>query len=195
MAGFFSIEAAAGHARRVLEEQDPPEGIVDADLMTVFMVQEAQSRAVKYVARHVSAQLPANTRRHETPCPTREVLKRELGSLERARLPGFFAKMLDHLVSDEQLELPAHLYRAAFASELNGTIFHQLMGKSRFRQEVIYDLLRGSGYDVRLPNQKCGHCGIPASLMCGRCRATFYCCREHQKKAWRAHKPDCWASC
>ena len=195
MANFFSIEAAAGHARLYLEQNDPPQGIVDVDLGTVFLEQEAQSRAVKYVARHVSAQLPANTERHETPCPTRDVLKKELGSLERARLPVFFGKMLDHLLRDEQLELPAHLYRAAFASELNGTIFHQLLGKSRFRQKVVYDLLHGSGYDVRLPNKKCGQCGIPASLTCGGCRTTFYCCREHQKKAWRAHKPDCWSSC
>jgi hypothetical protein len=194
MANYFSIEAAARDAHRALEQKDPPQGVVDADLGERFMWQDAQSRAVKYVARHVSAQLPATTRRLETPCPTREVLKKELGSVERTRLPDFFGKMLDHLLRDEQLELPAHLYGAAFATELHGRfIFGQLMQKSGFRQKFVYDLLHGSGYDVWLP-KKCGHCGIPASLMCGRCRQTFYCCRDHQKKAWRAHKPDCWSS-
>jgi hypothetical protein len=191
MDAFFSIGAAAGHARRAIEQNDPPQGIVEADLGVAYMEQEAQSRAVKYVARHVSARLPANTRRHETPCPTRTVLKRELGGIDRHKIPEFFGTMLDHLLRDQQLELPANLYRAAFATELQGRlIFAQSMGKPRFRQRIIYELLHGSGYDVRLP-QKCGHCGIPASLSCGRCRTTFYCCREHQKMAWRTHKVDC----
>jgi hypothetical protein len=190
MTEFFGIEAAAGHARRLIDQNETSVGIVDADLGLHFYHQNGQSQAVKYVARHVSARLPLNLQRHETPCPTRTVLKRELGSIDRTRIPEFFGTMLDHLLRDEQLELPSNLYRAAFGTELQGPlIFVQLMTESKFRERIVYELLHGAGYDVQRP-QKCDHCGIPASLVCVRC-GTFYCCREHQQMAWRTHKPRC----
>jgi hypothetical protein len=106
---------AAGHARRVIEQNDPPQGVVDQEGRD-FVIQVACSQAVKYVARHVSTQLPPNIHRNETPCPTREVLKLELGGLDRGRLPPLFGTMLDCLSLDGQLELSPVLHRAAFAT-------------------------------------------------------------------------------
>lgn len=28
-------------------------------------------------------------------------------------------------------------------------------------------------------------------MKCGACKAIFYCCKEHQKEHWKAHKPTC----
>ncbi len=115
-----------------------------------FIVQLAYSKAVKYVARHVSLRLPPNIHRNETPCPTREVLKLELGGLDRGRLPPRFGTMLDCLLLDGQLELPKVSCRAAFATELHGSlIFVQMMNNTPgFEQGIVHDLLVGSGFVV-----------------------------------------------
>jgi hypothetical protein len=118
---------AAGHARHVIEQNDPPQGVVDQEGQD-FVIQVAHSQAAKYVARHVSMQLPPDMHRNETPCPTREVLKLELGGLDRGRLPPFLGTMLDCPLLDRQLELPPALYRAAFATELHGSlVFVQML--------------------------------------------------------------------
>jgi hypothetical protein len=140
---------AARYARGVIEQNDPPQGVVDGRGRD-FEIQMAYSQAVKYVARHVSRELPPNIYRNETPCPTREVLKLELGGLERGRLPPLFGSMLDCLLLDEQLELSPVLYQAAFATELHGRlVFVQMMNyRPGFRQGIVYDLLVGSGFVV-----------------------------------------------
>jgi hypothetical protein len=140
---------AARCARGVIEQNDPPQGVVDGTGRD-FIVQMAYSQAVKYVARHISLQLPPNIYRNETPCPTREILKLELGGLDRGRLPPLFGSMLDCLLSDGQLELSPVLYRAAFATELHGrSVFVRMMNyMPGFRQGIVHDILVGSGFVV-----------------------------------------------
>ena len=40
-------------------------------------------------------------------------------------------------------------------------------------------------------NPKCGQCGKEASKRCGRCSIEWYCTRDYQVNAWKAHKPIC----
>ena len=37
----------------------------------------------------------------------------------------------------------------------------------------------------------CAVCLKPASTRCSACRATYYCCREHQTNDWKTHKATC----
>lgn len=40
-------------------------------------------------------------------------------------------------------------------------------------------------------DKQCGHCGAAASRRCARCQKVVYCSQEHQKAAWKTHKPTC----
>merc|ERR1719163_1770255 len=37
----------------------------------------------------------------------------------------------------------------------------------------------------------CDSCGQPTTTRCARCKATFFCSRDCQRKAWRLHKLEC----
>ena len=37
----------------------------------------------------------------------------------------------------------------------------------------------------------CAICGKESFLFCGKCKTTYYCCREHQKQDWKEHKKSC----
>lgn len=40
--------------------------------------------------------------------------------------------------------------------------------------------------------QYCELCGKMENLLrCGRCRSSFYCCKEHQRQDWKKHKLVC----
>ncbi|XP_032877639.1 egl nine homolog 1 isoform X3 [Amblyraja radiata] len=42
------------------------------------------------------------------------------------------------------------------------------------------------------PDQSCGLCGkMEKLLLCGRCKMSFYCSKEHQKQDWKKHKQVC----
>ncbi len=69
-----------------------------------FGIERAHSQAVKHDARQVLTELQPNIYHSETPCTTREVLKLELGGIDRGRLPPLFGSMLDCLLLDGQLE-------------------------------------------------------------------------------------------
>uniref|UniRef100_UPI00398E5464 egl nine homolog 1 isoform X2 n=1 Tax=Pristiophorus japonicus TaxID=55135 RepID=UPI00398E5464 len=44
-------------------------------------------------------------------------------------------------------------------------------------------------------DQSCGLCGkMEKLLLCGRCKRSFYCSKEHQKQDWKKHKQVCSAS-
>ena len=38
---------------------------------------------------------------------------------------------------------------------------------------------------------ECAFCRKVSSLRCARCKKVFYCCKEHQKSHWKAHKSVC----
>ncbi|XP_069741161.1 egl nine homolog 1 isoform X2 [Narcine bancroftii] len=41
-------------------------------------------------------------------------------------------------------------------------------------------------------DQSCGLCGkMEKLLLCGRCKKSFYCSKEHQKQDWKKHKQTC----
>ena len=37
----------------------------------------------------------------------------------------------------------------------------------------------------------CGVCGHPATSCCAKCKAVFYCSKEHQRSHWKTHKKVC----
>ena len=39
--------------------------------------------------------------------------------------------------------------------------------------------------------KSCAVCQTASHLCCNGCRAVYYCCREHQVKDWKQHKPRC----
>ncbi|KAM9808762.1 egl nine homolog 1 isoform X1 [Syngnathus typhle] len=46
--------------------------------------------------------------------------------------------------------------------------------------------------DLERERQYCELCGKMENLLkCGRCRSSFYCCKEHQKQHWKEHKLIC----
>nr|XP_018907165.1 PREDICTED: protein msta-like [Bemisia tabaci]XP_018907166.1 PREDICTED: protein msta-like [Bemisia tabaci] len=40
-------------------------------------------------------------------------------------------------------------------------------------------------------SNQCATCGEEAKLLCSGCHSLYYCGREHQKKHWKTHKPEC----
>ncbi|KAF2364128.1 SET domain [Trinorchestia longiramus] len=42
-----------------------------------------------------------------------------------------------------------------------------------------------------METDSCNYCGAPGVLKCGRCRASFYCCKEHQRLDRRDHADIC----
>ncbi|XP_062868550.1 egl nine homolog 1-like [Trichomycterus rosablanca] len=51
---------------------------------------------------------------------------------------------------------------------------------------------KGAGTDLDRDSQYCELCGKMENLLkCGRCRNSFYCCKEHQKQDWKKHKQVC----
>jgi len=41
------------------------------------------------------------------------------------------------------------------------------------------------------PVDVCNACAKPASSRCAGCKSVAYCCKEHQKADWKAHKAQC----
>ena len=46
-----------------------------------------------------------------------------------------------------------------------------------------------------LSRYACAHCGVSSAsaklTCCSGCSIAYYCCRDHQKKAWKVHKLRC----
>lgn len=58
---------------------------------------------------------------------------------------------------------------------------------ARLAQTYDLDVL-----ESMLPDDpKCAKCGEPASMRCSRCRGEWYCRRQCQVEAWKAHKSIC----
>ena len=64
-----------------------------------------------------------------------------------------------------------------------------------YSPEMLQNLFGHSGAEsVWRPEwwaSPCEWCGGAGSLRCTQCQVARYCCREHQKKAWKAHKHEC----
>ena len=56
------------------------------------------------------------------------------------------------------------------------------------RMAAMYSL---DAYADVMEQPNCAQCGIPAVKRCSRCKTDWYCGRECQVKAWKAHKPMC----
>ena len=149
MNDFFSIQSAASHKRRVLELEDPAQGVVDIHNERAFAVQSAQASAVKYIARHVSRRQPdgwpsrVNSLGLENDTPLRDAF----AGFDVRRLPEFFRKMLITFNIGEVMDLPNDLWEAAFATDRLDN-FVQLMADPEWVQNWNVSLLRGAGYDV-----------------------------------------------
>eukprot|EP00831_Metopus_contortus_P062236 TRINITY_DN54282_c0_g1_i1.p2 TRINITY_DN54282_c0_g1~~TRINITY_DN54282_c0_g1_i1.p2 ORF type:complete len:108 (-),score=18.18 TRINITY_DN54282_c0_g1_i1:44-367(-) len=52
-------------------------------------------------------------------------------------------------------------------------------------------LYESSAFEEFLDPPKCGKCGKLAGQRCSRCKQEWYCSRECQVAAWKAHKPVC----
>ena len=107
---------------------------------------------VKYVARHVSVDLPEGMVHDLEDGQVHQFLKGELERLDPAiRLPPFFAHMVTSLIAFEFIHLPPPLYQAAFAREFHDTPFHFAMhlNDPRYMEEIQYGLLRGAGYRMQ----------------------------------------------
>ncbi|XP_029450108.1 egl nine homolog 1 isoform X2 [Rhinatrema bivittatum] len=49
-----------------------------------------------------------------------------------------------------------------------------------------------AGDSIERDRQYCELCGKMENLLrCGRCRSSFYCCKEHQRQDWKKHKLVC----
>jgi hypothetical protein len=48
-------------------------------------------------------------------------------------------------------------------------------------------------WENREKERWCGHCGcpVPEDKKCAGCKAAWYCCKEHQQRAWPFHKGYC----
>lgn len=42
-----------------------------------------------------------------------------------------------------------------------------------------------------MDGKNCSVCGAACTSKCGKCRARYYCSREHQAQDWKTHKSEC----
>ena len=56
---------------------------------------------------------------------------------------------------------------------------------------LVMSNLRRMEQNVGLESISCAVCGSRPVFKCSRCRKTFYCGRQHQKKHWMSHKINC----
>ena len=141
---------------RVIQTLPAPQGRVTANSNN-FIRNQGFAQMVKYVARHVSIDLPEGMVHDLEDGQVHQFLKGELERLDPAiRLPPFFAHMVTSLIAFEFIHLPPPLYQAAFAREFHDTPLHFAMhlNDPRYMEEIQYFLLRGAGYrmqwDVRV---------------------------------------------
>jgi hypothetical protein len=55
----------------------------------------------------------------------------------------------------------------------------------------LAEVYGASNFEEFLDDPKCSSCGKPAEKRCSRCKTEWYCGRECQVGAWKAHKPLC----
>ena len=55
----------------------------------------------------------------------------------------------------------------------------------------IMKLYNSEVFDQFLDDPKCGNCGKAATQRCSKCKNQWYCSRDCQIRAWKAHKALC----
>jgi hypothetical protein len=142
---------SANYGRHVLNHRPPPNGLVDSNDMQTFAGQTAYASMVKYVARHVSVEIPVGKTRGQGEDPHHRLLKQSLEGFKIGRVPNEFGRMITALRADLLLRLDDDLYQAAFATELEGQqVFIARMNEKPYQARNCYCLLKGAGYDVHL---------------------------------------------
>ena len=63
-------------------------------------------------------------------------------------------------------------------------------------QSELNDMNVGRSYkQLRQGMKPCGLCDtINAKMKCSGCKSQFYCCKDHQRQAWKTHKKECKAA-
>jgi hypothetical protein len=177
---------------RVIQTLPAPQGRVKRSCDN-FILNQGFAQMVKYVARHVSVDLPEGMDHDLEDGHHHQFLKGELERLDASiGLPTFFALMVTKLIAFEFVQLPPLLYQAAFARELHDTPlqFTMHLTDPRYMEEIQYGLLRGAGYRMQLDG-RCAACDRESTLSCAKCHSTWYCGRECQLGHWKLHKPTC----
>jgi len=57
--------------------------------------------------------------------------------------------------------------------------------------DSLMKLYGSNVYEQFLDEPKCASCGDTAQQRCSKCKSEWYCTRECQLKAWKAHKDVC----
>ncbi len=57
--------------------------------------------------------------------------------------------------------------------------------------ERMMKLYSSDVFEDFMEDPKCAECGKVATQRCSKCKNAWYCCRDHQLRQWKAHKPLC----
>jgi hypothetical protein len=141
--------------RKFTETNDNPHGLVDSREQKEFKTQHGVSMLVKQVARHISKELPSELVGSQSRVEylnKQVAFKHTMEGFDTSKLPVGFGNMILALETDQTITLPASLYRAAFAREVFGkrTFLIGLANDENFINWVVYTLLLGAGYDVKI---------------------------------------------
>jgi hypothetical protein len=122
----------------VIQDGPVPTGIIDCRNHDNFLIKSCHASMIKYVARHVSMELPPTLTRAETEDPHHAILKQVLASLDIKKIPTPFRRMIVSLRVDRWVQLDDELFRAAFASELVGKqlFVHTLSTDERYLNQI-----------------------------------------------------------
>jgi hypothetical protein len=152
--GFFDFERAATHSLQVIQRFPAPTGKINCRDGENFLTQSAFASMVKYVARHVSQDLPPPLIPYGQgqEDPHHAILKRVLTGFDISTVPTPFGTLIESLRLDRSVQLDKDLFQAAFASEIMGkyNFVETLARDENYQNRITFGLLKGAGYEVNL---------------------------------------------